>query len=228
MGDFGACDANTALQAVYTAEKVAEQARDFMYKPDGGTQPVLARASLRSNPFLRADVSYKMGLALDQEPTVYAAGTECWWTRQARPWPCSSLSTGPCRRRRCLCVPADGCALRGARLTAPPQAEDMREEEARKAAAPPAPVRAKAALPEDDDEVRCCRPTPPPAHPLLVLPARQDDEDEVSSPPAAAPRRPGGMASLSLSTSRHADTLARAFAQLGRSLRRPRLERAQC
>jgi hypothetical protein len=61
---------------VYTAEKVAEQARDFMYKPDGGTQPVLARASLRSNPFLRADVSYKMGLALDQEPTVYAAGTE--------------------------------------------------------------------------------------------------------------------------------------------------------
>ena len=76
MGDFGACDANTALQAVYTAEKVAEQARDFMYKPDGGTQPVLSRASLRSNPFLRADVGYKMGLVLDQEPTVYTAGTE--------------------------------------------------------------------------------------------------------------------------------------------------------
>ncbi len=36
VGDFGACDATTALMAVKAAETVAEQARDFMYKPDGG------------------------------------------------------------------------------------------------------------------------------------------------------------------------------------------------
>ena len=36
VGDFGACDAAAALAAVQSAERVAADARDFMYKPDGG------------------------------------------------------------------------------------------------------------------------------------------------------------------------------------------------
>jgi hypothetical protein len=36
VGDFGSCDAAEALATAMDAEHVAEHARDFMYKPDGG------------------------------------------------------------------------------------------------------------------------------------------------------------------------------------------------
>ncbi len=77
MGDFGACDAAEALATAIDAEQVAQRAREFLYKPDGG-------ASLRVSPFRVAltrltrppDVSYKLGLHLEQDPLLYTEGTE--------------------------------------------------------------------------------------------------------------------------------------------------------
>ena len=36
VGDFGACDAAEALATAIDAEQVAQRAREFLYKPDGG------------------------------------------------------------------------------------------------------------------------------------------------------------------------------------------------
>ncbi len=56
MGDFGACDAAEAQATAMDAERVAERAREFMFKPDGGAaahrwpqrlpvEPLFTRAS---------------------------------------------------------------------------------------------------------------------------------------------------------------------------------------
>jgi hypothetical protein len=89
VGDFGSCDAVEALATATDAEHVAASARDFMYKPDGGACLACAHAgcghdacntcNTRVPAHTRtrvADVSYKMGLSLDQEPSLYTAGTE--------------------------------------------------------------------------------------------------------------------------------------------------------
>ena len=44
VGDFGACDAAEALATAIDAEQVAQRAREFLFKPDGG-------ALLCVNPF---------------------------------------------------------------------------------------------------------------------------------------------------------------------------------
>jgi hypothetical protein len=83
VGDFGSCDAAEALATAMDAEHVAEHARDFMYKPDGGASSLEPACRLPASVSLthtrfRAlpDVSYKMGLSLDQEPSIFTAGTE--------------------------------------------------------------------------------------------------------------------------------------------------------
>ena len=40
VGDFGACDAAEALATAMDAEQVAQRAREFLFKPDGGAQHI--------------------------------------------------------------------------------------------------------------------------------------------------------------------------------------------
>ncbi len=53
VGDHGSCDAAEALATAMEAERVAESARDFMFKPDGGALRVGACASRQARRALR-------------------------------------------------------------------------------------------------------------------------------------------------------------------------------
>ena len=75
MGDFGACDAATALRTVQNAEIVAEEARDFMFKPDGGAESLVVRTVVALKCPL-PDVGYRLGLLLHQDPAIYTLDTE--------------------------------------------------------------------------------------------------------------------------------------------------------
>lgn len=46
MGDYGACDVQKANAVSLQAEQVAVDARDFMYKPDGGARRLNARPNM--------------------------------------------------------------------------------------------------------------------------------------------------------------------------------------
>lgn len=76
MGDFGACDAAEALATAIDAEQVAARAREFLYKPDGGANAWMLRHSVSLMSPTPPDVSYNLGLRLDQDPLVYRQGTE--------------------------------------------------------------------------------------------------------------------------------------------------------
>ena len=78
VGDFGACDAGEALATSIDAEQVAQRAREFLYKPDGGALTHRCASSLRDSHQLARppDVSYKLGVHLEQDPLLYTQGSE--------------------------------------------------------------------------------------------------------------------------------------------------------
>lgn len=204
VGDYGACDAGKALATAERAEIVAEQARDFMYKPDG-------------------DVGYKMGLALEQEPQIYAMGSE-----YLMPGPAGNLRKVPDdpRVRQALVAQARRALSIWRSCNFP--LLDIEPDEPVAAPPPPPPLpaapvaapRAAARSPvadaddeddEDDDE---------------------EEEDEEELPPVAVRNpfsRRSGTASLTLSAhamSRQHPVVAAAIDFLARrAVRRPRLGR---
>ena len=56
VGDYGSCDAAEALATAQDAERAAERAREFSFKPDGGASAVAAPrlAAPRSRARVRA------------------------------------------------------------------------------------------------------------------------------------------------------------------------------
>ena len=205
MGDFGACDAQTALRAVKAAETVAEQARDFMYKPDGGAlrrgRGVLC--SPTHPPPSCADVSYRMGLKLDQEPAVYSVGTE-----YLMPGPSGNLYKVPdlpAIRKALMDQAVRATQIwRSVNTPLPPpevlaQLQELAQARAAAAAPPAAAAAVSAASPSAEEE-------------------EEDAEEEEAPRPTQPPRR-SGAASLSLSS------VGLALSHLGRSLRLPPLGR---
>ena len=283
VGDFGSCDAAEALATAMDAENVAESARDFMYKPDGGARH-RTRHALASDArddacsYVNADVSAKMGLTLDQEPTIYTAGTE-----YLMPGPAGNLYKVPNdpNVRQALLQQARKAlaAFQSKNMPAPPPDLLVRAlcqhvkaviSFAHLCSAPHAPLalpcrrrtsrrtrRRRQRPPRRRSQLRQLR-LPGPARSLncrclvktmttrcvrqsCVREARRDrrlvtavseleerppqDDDDEPPAPVVAPRSPRvpGTASLSLSLVSNTGALARAFQQVGRSLRLRRL-----
>lgn len=147
VGDYGTCNAAQSLATAATAESVAAQARDFMFKPDG-------------------DVSYKLGLELHQSPFLYTAGTE-----YLMPGPAGNKYSMPndAGVRRALVAQARRALAIYQSVNFPRPPPDMIEEEPPPAApvrpAPGAPPPLPVENDEDEDELdedELDLPPPPP------------------------------------------------------------------